>query len=306
MVERGVGRQRGDDPADRDRDADRARARRGAAAGRRPAARGAAGRAGAPRSRSATACAGVGGPSRPGRGRCWCGRRGRRERRSRATATPSATAVTTPTVDMVSDGAPALPRRPAPGSVSSGAASHPTASPAAAASRATTTYSASSTAATRPGVPPTALSSPTRRVWSAIRPPTRTATLATASRPSSRLPISRTRRWSCDQLVVLVADLLPRLQDWCGPGSSGDAVVDERRRVGRVGQLQVHDVGEGFLRRGETADIRLGEPDQAGLDRVDGASASAATAGSSAAAVQRLALHGLGDLGADPPKHTSG
>ena len=50
------------------------------------------------------------------------------------TATPSATAVTRPTVDMVSDGAPALPRRPAPGSVSKGAVSHPTASPAAAAS----------------------------------------------------------------------------------------------------------------------------------------------------------------------------
>ena len=77
------------------------------------------------------------------------------------------------------------------GSVSKGAASHPAASPAAAATRATTTYSASSTAATRLGVPPTALSSPTRRVWSAIRPPTSTATLATASRPSSQAPISR-------------------------------------------------------------------------------------------------------------------
>ena len=42
-------------------------------------------------------------------------------------------------------------------------------------------------AATRPGVAPTALSSPTRRVWSAIRPPTRTATPATASRVSSVL-----------------------------------------------------------------------------------------------------------------------
>ncbi len=119
-----------------------------------------------------------------------------------ATATPSATAVTRPTVDMVSGGAPALPTRPALGSVSSGAVSHPTASPAAAASRATTTYSARSTAATRLGVPPTALSSPTRRIWSAIRLPTSTATLATASRPSSQLPVSRARRWFSTRLAL--------------------------------------------------------------------------------------------------------
>ena len=81
-----------------------------------------------------------------------------------ATATPSATAVTKPTVDMVIDGVPALPMRPAPDSVSNGAVSDPTANPAAAATMATRTYSASSTAATRLGVPPTALRSPTRLV----------------------------------------------------------------------------------------------------------------------------------------------
>ena len=112
-----------------------------------------------------------------------------------ATATASATAITVPTADMVSGGAPVRPRSPALGSVSSGAASHPSANPAAAASRATTTYSARSTAATRPGVPPTALSSPTRRIWSAIRPPTRTATLATARTASSHAPVSNARRW---------------------------------------------------------------------------------------------------------------
>ena len=111
-----------------------------------------------------------------------------------ATATATATAVTRPMVYGVSTRAPALPSRPALDSVSSGAVNHPIASPAAAASRATTTYSASSTAATRPGVPPTAFSSPTRRIWSAIRPPTRTATLATASRESSQAPVISTRR----------------------------------------------------------------------------------------------------------------
>ena len=181
-------------------DADRARARRGAVGGRPPAARGAGGRAGAPRSRSAT---GVRRGGRAASARAWTVlvRAARTAGTKVATAaTASATAVTAPTVDRVSDGAPARPRRPAPGSVSRGAASHPAASPAAAASRARTRYSASSTTATRRGVPPTALSRPTRRVWSAIRPPTSTAMLATASRPSSRLPIWRTRRWSATTL----------------------------------------------------------------------------------------------------------
>jgi len=43
-----------------------------------------------------------------------------------------------------------------------------------------------------PGVPPTALSSPIRRVRSAIRPPASTATLAMASRAARNAPGERT------------------------------------------------------------------------------------------------------------------
>jgi hypothetical protein len=118
------------------------------------------------------------------------------------TVTATATAVTSPTVGVVSGGTPARPRRPALGSMSSGAASRPTASPAAAARSATTRYSARSTAATRRGVPPTALSSPTRRISSAMRPPTRTATLATASRPSSQPPVIRAFCWFLTRLAL--------------------------------------------------------------------------------------------------------
>ncbi len=46
--------------------------------------------------------------------------------------------------------------------------------------------------ATSPGPAPTALSSPTRRTWPAIRPPASTATLATASKLSSQEPMSKT------------------------------------------------------------------------------------------------------------------
>jgi deazaflavin-dependent oxidoreductase (nitroreductase family) len=46
----------------------------------------------------------------------------------------------------------------------------------------------------RARVPPTALSSPTRRTWSAIRPPTSTVMQASASRPSSTLPSSKAFR----------------------------------------------------------------------------------------------------------------
>jgi hypothetical protein len=84
-----------------------------------------------------------------------------------ARATAIATATTSLASAAVSDGVPGVPTRPAPGLVISGAASQPTAIPAAAASSARTRFSASSTTATRPGVPPTALSSPTRRVRSA-------------------------------------------------------------------------------------------------------------------------------------------
>ena len=92
----------------------------------------------------------------------------------------------------MSEGAPGLPTRPAPGLVISGAASQPAVSPAAAAASARIRFSASSTVATSPGVAPTALSSPTRRVRSAIRPPASTATLATASRQASQAPGDRT------------------------------------------------------------------------------------------------------------------
>ena len=58
--------------------------------------------------------------------------------------------------------------------------------------------SARSTAATSLGVAPTAFSRPTRRVWSARRPPTSTATQATASSASAHVPVSRAplTRWS--------------------------------------------------------------------------------------------------------------
>ena len=109
-----------------------------------------------------------------------------------ASATASATVATSPAMDGVSDGAPGVPTRAAPGLVISGAASHPMASPAAAATSATTRFSASSTTVTSRGVPPTALSSPTRRVRSAIRPPASTATVARASSPASQAPGDRT------------------------------------------------------------------------------------------------------------------
>ncbi len=114
-----------------------------------------------------------------------------------ARATASATPITSPAFGRVSDGAPGVPTRPAPGLVISGAASHPASSPAAAAASATSRFSARSTAATTLGVLPTALSSPTRRVCSAIRPPASTATLATASTPVSQAPTARTACWSC-------------------------------------------------------------------------------------------------------------
>ena len=109
-----------------------------------------------------------------------------------ASATTSATPRTATTISGVSEGAPGAPTRAAPGLVSSGAASHPAVSPAAPATSARTRFSARNVAAIRPGVPPAALSSPTRRVFSASRPPTRTATLASASRHSSAAPGTRT------------------------------------------------------------------------------------------------------------------
>jgi len=94
-------------------------------------------------------------------------------------------------------GAPALPTRAAPGLATSGAVSHPIASPAAAATTASTRFSASSTTAIVSGEPPTALSSPTRRVRSAIRPPASTVTHPIASSAVSHAPGARTCCSAC-------------------------------------------------------------------------------------------------------------
>ena len=107
-------------------------------------------------------------------------------------ATASATATTKPTVVPLRDGALGAPRRPAPGLSINGATSCPTSSPIPAAHRPTSTCSNRSTTATNRGVPPTAFGRPTRRVCSAMRPPTSTVTLATARRASSQLPVRRT------------------------------------------------------------------------------------------------------------------
>jgi hypothetical protein len=54
------------------------------------------------------------------------------------------------------------------------------------------------------------------------------------------------------------------------PGHDGRAwavrevCLDERLGSGRIGELQVHDVGERYPLGDEAAGIRLGEPDQAG------------------------------------------
>ena len=109
-------------------------------------------------------------------------------------ATPTAMAVTIATVVPVTLGAPAAPSRPAPGPSTNGAASHPMTRPTMAAHRPTSTCSNRSTTATSQGVPPIAFNRPTRRVCSAIRPPTRTATLASASSASNQLPVIRTVR----------------------------------------------------------------------------------------------------------------
>ncbi|MCQ0007501.1 hypothetical protein LUX73_24390 [Actinomadura madurae] len=72
-----------------------------------------------------------------------------------------------------------------------GAASPAIARPSASASSAKTRYSASRTAAMRPGVAPTALSSPTLRACLAARPAASVATPPTARKLSSQLPMTR-------------------------------------------------------------------------------------------------------------------
>ena len=105
--------------------------------------------------------------------------------------------------------APGRPTRPAPALDRSGAASQPISSPAAAATRARSRCSASRTAATRAGVPPAALSRPTRRVCSAIRPPASTATLATASAMASQLPRRQDLLGDGTRSLSASLDLLP-------------------------------------------------------------------------------------------------
>ena len=268
LGERCVGRQHGDDPADRDDDARRAEHDTARPTGGQPQSEeqrdGQARRDGDEPRRA------PGWPGRVGQrvDRAACGRPGWRERGSRRRDRQRHGRDLRRPSDMVSDGAPAPPSRPAPGSASRGAASHPTASPAAAATRARTTYSASSTTATRRGVPPTALSSPTRRVWSAIRPPTSTATLAAASR--SEQPAADPRGpllVLAPKLVVLIADVQRRLQDQCARVVDGSGRRrTPARRPGPPASGSRHRTGVPLP--GRAADVRLGEPDQAGLDRL--------------------------------------
>ena len=142
-----------------------------------------------------------------------------------ASATASATASTSPATGAVSDGAPGVPTSAAPGLVSSGAASHPVTSPTAAAASARTRFSAISVAVTRPGDAPTALSSPTRRVRSVIRPPASTATLAMASSVASQAPGLSTCCSSCTRRASAAA--MPVHEIISGGPKSG-------RRAGRT------------------------------------------------------------------------
>ena len=84
--------------------------------------------------------------------------------------------------------------------------------------------------------------------------------------------------------------------------------VDERLGLIRVGQLQVHHVGQGLWIRGEAPHIRLGEPDQPGIvqqprrqfgaGQIVGNGAAHATNGNNAGR-PRIRRHGGGDRNAD-------
>ena len=142
-----------------------------------------------------------------------------------AMATTRATPTTSPAVGSVSDGAPGAPTRPAPGLVISGAASRPMASPAMAAASARIRFSAISASVTMPGVAPTALSRPTRRMRSDIRPPASTARVPMASSVASQAPgfstaassrISRpsTLRMSCHVVRLGAVDVAEFSANW--------------------------------------------------------------------------------------------
>ena len=126
---------------------------------------------------------------------------------------------TSATVGSVSDGAPGATEQAGAGTGEQ-RGGQPSGQPARPPPRAAPgrRYSASSTAATRPGVPPTALSSPTRRVCSAIRPPTSTATLGDrqqAEQPAADQQDLAAR--SGTSSAVPAAMLLPRVEDRTAP-----------------------------------------------------------------------------------------
>jgi hypothetical protein len=66
------------------------------------------------------------------------------------------------------------------------------------------------------------------------------------------------------QLGGVLEDVLPGRQAWSIQALRGVG-VDERLGRIRVGQLQVHHVGQGVWVRGQVPHIRLGEPDQSGI-----------------------------------------
>ena len=134
-----------------------------------------------------------------------------------------------------------------------------------AATRARIRFSASRTAATRPGVPPAALSRPTRWVCSAIRPPVSTATVATASSPSSQLPGLQHALLVGHQQAVRVPDGLPGDHERRG-GRQPPVLrigAGQRRSPGRVGQPQVQHVGPAAA-GGQRAGAGRGHPGQPG------------------------------------------
>ncbi|GAB3966485.1 hypothetical protein GCM10029978_031760 [Actinoallomurus acanthiterrae] len=147
-----------------------------------------------------------------------------------APVTARATTTTIAAEPGVRSGRPAA-RSPALGRAIAGAAAQPATSPTAAAATATSRCSASRTNATSRGVAPAAFNSPTRRVWSARRPPTRTATHATASRASAQVPVSRAwfTRWSS---AVAYAPMSCQERTFRCAAAKAGAAAGSARRIG--------------------------------------------------------------------------
>ena len=143
-----------------------------------------------------------------------CRHERRRERHERARRRRLTTAIVT-----VSVGAPGAPISAAPGSASEGAISHPAANPTVAAKTANATFSVRKVAAMSTGVAPTAFSSPTRLAYSESRRPTRTATLAIASKASSTAPGASTDCASWTSSAS--ADAMPSQVEKIGPTGPG-------------------------------------------------------------------------------------